>query len=43
MENEITKEDVEATEFEVERIVEGKEQFRIRWSGYEEKDDTGNR
>jgi Chromo (CHRromatin Organisation MOdifier) domain len=38
-------EDVEATEFEVERIVDkrikqGKEQFRVRWSGYGEKDDT---
>jgi Chromo (CHRromatin Organisation MOdifier) domain len=44
-ENETTKEDVEATEFEVERIIDkrikqGKEQFRIRWSGYEEKGDT---
>ena len=44
-ENEPTKEDVELEEFEVEKIIgkrvqKGQEQFKIRWKGFEEKDDT---
>ena len=44
-ENEPTKEDMELDEFEVEKLVDkrvqGKQtQYRVRWKGFEEKDDT---
>jgi hypothetical protein len=44
-ENPATKEDVEAEEFEVDKVIavrtrNGKKQYRIRWTGYESKDDT---
>jgi chromodomain-containing protein len=44
-ENKETKENVEAEEFEVEKILEkrtknGLTQYKIRWTGFTEKDDT---
>lgn len=44
-ENPATKENVEANEFEVEKVIavrtkNGKKQYKIRWTGYESKDDT---
>jgi len=43
--NEKTTEDVEASEYEVDKIVDvrtrrGKRQYKIRWLGFESKDDT---
>jgi hypothetical protein len=44
-ENKETKEILEAEEFEVDKIVDvrtrrGKRQYKMKWSGFESKDDT---